>query len=531
MNPPPGTEVATRRSTPVAVGVADRALDWRVASLQQAIWDRRPVLADVAARFGSQALYAYAQGYFRNPARPDPARQRELIAAVGREAERLLGPAVSQRAVRQLQRYYFASTADHHGPLCHPFFLNTNLLTAAPVVEDARLAATSVIVLACASVALDNSSFPRGLLFHRREVASGSSVLERLPFFSSHVRPSLVYGLRPYGAADLTPIANKLHNWRRDRRLAAGTAAALDELLTGVYRRPDVLALGSYADQVTVTNAELWQRMFAASGQTAPDLVYLSLEHLVVRLLLDHHLEADTTLHQILFDPSYDALLTRHFEGISGAFSRDDRSGTYLFWAVPPGARYRVPLVREGGALVSADGYRLELTPAAVRRALESHELVPSLLLDFLVLSGYYGLTCLGGFSQVDYLTQMQAAFMAMQRERGDQRSLAAAASAQTRELGGDLTVAMLGGAVRPAVPATGLDLALYGDAQTWPRFVRLVRQVTLGEALVPLLPTCYRIAYDSAERDAALSAVTETEAARAVGLDQTLTPCVTLPN
>src|SRR3990167_10155813 len=59
----------------------------------------------------------------------------------------------------------FVSTCDHHGILCHPFFMNSALLRSHPSLKQKQ-----IISLTCGGISLSNSSYPQGIFFHDRNL-------------------------------------------------------------------------------------------------------------------------------------------------------------------------------------------------------------------------------------------------------------------------------------------------------------------------------------------------------------------------
>jgi hypothetical protein len=242
-------------------------------------------------------------------------------------------------------------------------------------------------------------------------------------------------------------------------------------------------------------------------------------------------MSTDTTITHILFDNDYEPLIDQYFENIQGAYSRKENYGTYLFWALPKGSKYRMQLWKQGKYLVSEDGsYKIELTPDAIEKALETKELIPSMMLTFIVLSFYYGLKCLGGFSQVNYLTFMKNAYIKMQTERGNYRSIEVCARAQTKEIS-EYTIAFVGGPSGEVIPATGIDLILYGDEKTWPTLMEESKTIGLEEAINPLMPEFYSIIYPEVARDPELSKVTPTDITNLTKLDSKIKACCQIKN
>lgn len=497
--------------------------------LKEAVLSKRPVLKEILEKHGDKNLFQYAQDYISVNLPPAiKERQDEFLGTLKEEVERLLGGEVAQSVVDQLRDYYFVSTADHHGPLTSPFFLSGNLLMSAPYKELKDPKLQNVIALACANVSLNNSSFPRGLLFH--SFANGKTDLHRLSFLPSNSHSSTVYNYRPYTEAEIKKVKTLLNEKVNQGLVKKSEQEQINQLLDEVYATPQVLAAKNYSDQVTITNFELWKRYFAKCKHkhTPPNLIYLEQESLVVQLLIKHHLYRDTVVQRILFNPSYYEPIVKYFENIMGAFCRAHNYGTYFFWYIPEKNDRRIQMWLENGKLVAEGGiFEMEFTPEAVQKALEEKKIMPSMLTIFLVLSFYYGLKCLGGFSQVNYLTEMKNAYIKMNADLGNYRSIEMCARAQTKELC-EFTTAFLQ-TPEGTIPATGLDLILHGDENTWDFFVDESKQITLGEAFSPLYPEFYRIIYAEGQRDADLMDITDKDITQMAGLEQKIRPCAIL--
>ncbi len=519
-------EVLQSHERAIAASLTDSALMLKFQRLKEKVLEKKPVLREILAKRGAKNLFEYAKLYIDvnlNP--PIRKRQDEFIETFEHEVAKRLGQDIAKSAGNQLRHYYFVSTADHHGPICHPFFINSNLLTAAPHFEKSDPYLKNVIVLACGNVSLNNSSFPRGLLFNT--FYNGRIETRRLSFFPAGDRLCPVYNFRGFSSSDIKKVQCFLRDMVKDGTVHYEEAEKINSLLNDVYARPEIFEAVNFSDQVTKTNAVLWKKFFGYCSARPPNLIYLEQETLVNELLINHHIHAHTIITHFLFDTDYDSMIAHYFEGITGAFSREDKSGTYLFWGLPQGAKYRIQLWKEGRYLVSADGsYRFELTPENLQKALQTKELVPSMMLCYTVLSFYYGLKCLGGFSQVNYLTLMKNAYIKMQVDLGNYRSIEVCARAQTKEMGGDFTISFLGGPNGEMVPATGLDLILYGDQKTWPCVVEQSKLITLEEGVNPLMPEFYRIVYPESEREAELMSVTAEDITKLTNLDKKIRAC-----
>lgn len=503
-----------------------------IIALRDAVLLKRPVLKEIMEKRGHKTLFQYAGEYIDvNLNDHVRARQAECVGTFRNEVASRLGDEIANEASEQLARYYFVSTADHHGPLCHPFFLNSHLVSSITCSDQDQKNWKYIIALSCANVSFANSSFPRGLLFHGRGEA-GAGKIQQVGFFpnSSAVRQARVFGYRGYNRDDANKVLSRLDELKNSGELASEHHTKLKEIVNDIYLRPDILATESYSDQITKTNFLLWRRLFQALGSPGRDLLYIELESMVTNLLLDHHINKNTTLHRILFKSEYRESFLRHFDNIEGGFSLLKGWGTYLFWALPPGSKYCKRVHHDNGYLVTDDGsYRLEMTPENIAAALVAKEIFPSTQLSLLVLSLYYGLKCLGGFCQVNYLTYMKDAYTAMLTEQGDLESIAACESVQTKELGEDLCIAFLGSPNGAQELATTLDLILYGNPESWNYLLSQVKQINLTEALMPMMPEFHRIMYLETERDQLLSSITPDHVMEHLGLKEKIKPCVFL--
>ena len=521
-NDPP---LDTARTTSAAPASTDTTKEMFLR-LKEAVLQKRPVLREIIERWGKKTLIEYAQDYFSvnlNP--PILSRQHELISTVHEMVQAQCGPDLAAIASKQLEKYYFVNTADHMGPITHPWALNTSLLIAAPCMAHQDPDLRAVITLACSNVSLNNASFPRGLTFH--SAMNGNVKLHRLSFLPSNSHASAAYGFRPFTMVDIEKLRKLLRQLMRDAEIGAREESMIHDLLTDIYTRDDVLSAQSYPEQMIRTNHRLWQHYFPKDGKQHPDLIYLEQESLVINLLKKFHLYTDTTITHLLFDPEYDPLVQKYFDGILSAFDTKEQRGTYLFWGVSKDRNYRVQLWKKDNALVSADGaMRIELRPEALQAALDAKEIVPSIMLIFMVLSFYYGLKCLGGFNQVNYLTFMKNAYIKMQVDRGNYKSIEVCARAQTKETV-DGVFAFLETPEKKLMQATGLDLILYGDDQRWHHLLAELEAMTVEDALNPGMADFYRFMYVGADADPTLLQITSDQISEVTGQTSRIRPFI----
>lgn len=468
-----------------------------ISLLKEAVLHRKPVLKVILSQYGEKALSDYISTYQQANQQTDDAqfnaRKEEFIKVFEEEATSLLGPEVAKLAAEQLRHFYFVSTADHHGPVCAPDFVNSNLATAVNNSMNANPFLKNVIVLTCANVSLNNFSFPRGLVFHNFE--KGNVNTHRLSFLPSNAHSSTVYNFRSYTPLEIIKIKGSLKEKVGNGSIQAKQADHLNSIFDEIYNQPEIFNCNNYSDQVTKTNFKLWKKFFA-DHDNCPNLVFLGQETIVSNLLIKHHLFNDTIVNHLLFDNSFSKLIEKYFG--------DDISATYMFWALPKDSKFRQKLVRDGHMLVSEDRkFQLELEPAAIAKALKNKELIPSLLLNFILLSFYYGVKCLGGPFQIHYLTKMKNSYLSLLNEANfrDSINLETYKNVSTDKLCCDFYLSFLGTPNKQLIPATGLDIILYNKGNLAEKLLKSARDFTLENALMPAMPEYYAAEYNKQER------------------------------
>jgi len=451
-----------------------------VTLLKEQVLQKRPVLRDIFQANAGKSVRSYTDSVIQNGRQINNQRKEEFITALRAEVGLYFPPAVADSVALQMQDNYCLSTAEHHGPLTHPFFVHSNLLTIGQGLDN-------TVILAVGNVSLNNQSYPRGLILH-----SAGGQRHRLPFFSSKTRLSPLFGHRPFEKRDLDQLRQRLLGGNLSKELQVKVL----ELIDRVYDVPEVLGQATFSSQVTVSNGRLWQNFFSATAQKTPRLIMLQLEGLILRLLKQHHLFFCTEISELLFNTKIRSAIIEHFDGIPGNFSIKEKKGTFLFWALPVGRRRRQQLWPEGDYLSSDDGYSVRLSPEAISQAIERGELVPNMFLGSLLLSKYYGVKCLGGFSQGTYLTAIHRAYNQM---RG---SINKFEDHHTKGLRSDFVLGYFKNSFGSFSAASGIDLALHNTPQSWEAFSRAANILTLEEAMMPLFPELYRELYHQQDQD-----------------------------
>ncbi|MBI3588812.1 MAG: hypothetical protein HY093_00135 [Candidatus Liptonbacteria bacterium] len=428
--------------------------------IEKVVFAHKPVLKSLIEENGQLSILDYFQKT-SSKSETVTERKKELIETIKEKVLKLLGQETAKSVAEELEINYFCSTADHHQPLVHPFFSNANLVQS---LTNEEKGLKNILVLACSNISLNNSSYPRGIFFHDQNLKE-----IRLPFFSLKHRHHPVFKLKAYKKNDLKKIPNELES---------------------IYFDPTTLKSKTYSDQITQTNFKLWKKV---PGLAETNLIYLSQEEIVTDLILAHHLEKPTIIHQILFNSEFQNLFLKNFDGAIGAFSTKNKRGTFLFWGLKN--NQRISLELEKNCLVSKkDHFSLKLTRDSIKNALLKKEIFPSMALSFIVLSFYYGLPCGGGFSQINYLGEIKNAYLKLLKEMGGfEKEMAQTKKIPTNIFRGEFVLATLG-KKQKAVPATLIDLILHQDQTTTKKLAHLAKKITLKKAIDPMMPEFYKI-------------------------------------
>ncbi len=498
------------------------------SKLKEVVFAHRPVLREILEKYGKKSLFDFIANYTTAPsATPAKIRKEAVLKIIQEEVEKKLGSKeLAAEVVQQMRHYYYVSTTDHYGPLYHPWVLNFNLVTAMSYLDNPDPELKHIVTLACSNVSLNNFSFPRGFAFTSN--ATGKLKSNRLSFLPSNSHSFPVYGFRAYRADEVTKVKKQLQEKVKNKEVLAEEAGALTKIIDEVYGNERVLAQTSYADQVTMTNYALWNKLVPSQNGKQVSFVYLEQEWIVARLLIEHHLYADTTINHLLFDEEAETMLENNFYGLPEAFSKREKVGTYLFWALPRvNCNHRLKLWKQGRYLVDDDGiYKVELTPDAIRDALLKKELIPSVLLTFMTMSFYHGLTCLGGLGQINYLPRLKEAYLKLQEQRGDKISVEVCEPVPTKQLGGEVTVALTHTSQGDTAPATLFDLLLHRRDDMWRTLNEQAQTISLEEAIVPMFPEDYPMVCPQEQREDAVSALSPKTVTKLMGLDHKIKPC-----
>lgn len=364
---------------------------------------RLPSLKNLLDTYGKMSLFEYAKEQYsisENTSDIAQRRKQEFLDFLQWYVENKFGNTYAEIVITTLSRNYAVSTAEHHGPMGHPFFFQSALLRALTQPE------LPVINLATSHVSLSNSSYPRWLVFHGDWLSAPKEYLH-LPFFSSKYRMCPVFSLPAYTRKDIEEHCIK----RLKRYYMEGIISEemYENILVFIQQHilnPWILAVKTYSEQITRFNHIWWHHLFPEM----PDYISLDAEDLVIELL-KKHLQEETSFSWLLTDMDIQSSIEEAFDGISCCFDQKTKKWTYLFWYLDAEHK-RHALWREDDELVSIDkSFRMKMTQEAYKYHFKQNNLIPSGLLVYTLFACYYGVTCFGGIFQETYLPALKKAF------------------------------------------------------------------------------------------------------------------------
>lgn len=497
--------------------------------MEEKILQNRPQLAVIKEKYGSMSYFRYVKQKNRlNPNKHFQDRKSQLIAVIKNEIVPLLGTAIADDVERQLRKNDSVSTAEHTAPIGSVHVLNAGLHSSIPMFDNPDPRLRNLIILSCSSVSFNNElSFSRGFQLHLFK--DGQINESQVTFFGRAVDPKTVLYAPPYTSQEVLDIEKRLSTSQNEGIMSHPVAHKIKALIEDIYISPHAYSASDFVDQLTITNFYLWRKLFPGFKKNQiPNYIMLSQEKVLLKLLLSYHLDQDTPIHNLLFNPKYHELTEKYFNGITGAFNKEAGTGTFLFWKVSPD-NLRTQLELDNGKLVSKDAsYSVELTPAAIRQAILNKELMPGLLLTFITLSFYYGLLLGGGASQPTYLTQMKNAYMKMTEELGDTQSAQDSLESVTDDFVFFRPHLAFIDAYGERISASGMDMYLYQDPSRWKEIIQATQSITIEEFITILLPILYKQFCPDDQKEEALMNIGRQDVEKFTGFDKKLPAIVT---
>lgn len=386
-----------------------------ISDYTRVVKKERPLLADIVDQFGELDLLSFSKELFKRGEAQSGIYRSEFIDLMF-----LTFPDLSKEILDKynvsLRKNPIVSTADHQCIINHPVYLNSNILLAL-FSEDFSCGKKPYItppILSFSGIPLNNAAYPRGILL------STPQGEKRFSFFGTKDRRKIVYSVN-----SLLFSETQIDQWVKNNEdvFSKKELGFIKQKLLEVSNDTRINSCISFSEQTIVFNDWLWEKIFPDAKLNFFPIDELS-KNFFSKVLIKNK---EFALYKFLFDFSakkQDIL----FNSIYGAWDLEKLGdcrpggGTCFFWGINKEKRM-LPLKREGNFLKSlkADFKPIKWNPNDLAKELENKRIMPSILMNYLVIAGHYGLYCSGAFNQISYLSpilkQYRSALLEM-RER-----------------------------------------------------------------------------------------------------------------
>lgn len=386
------------------------------------------VIKRILENYGQATLADYLRQTLlvcKNPLQP----RDDLFEVVYRYATPLLGEEVTEKVIQELRKMPAVLTANHHGVDYLAQSVQGSLIFSLRNIGNKT--AETVPVFACGNVALNNLTYPRGLLLYHAEPQSTKLTLPiRLPIFPDRYKRKIVSVIEAFDFKMLAGFEHRLSLMFRDKKITEELVFTVKKLINEDYRSPDVIKLKTYSQQAVVLNNRIWKR-FYREAKHATEMVCLELEQIAILLLqADLHNES-SLMWQIMFNPTLRTQVLSQLDGTIACWERAklakraclssdiidnmSGSGTMFFWGVDDDG-YRIPLLLVGsGRQAMLQGrddrgnlWSFSFNKRDVMVGLITGRLLPSLFTCYSTIGFARGISCCGGYFQAQYLPAIQ---------------------------------------------------------------------------------------------------------------------------
>ncbi len=456
----------------------------KLDAMRGEVFGKQVILRDIYREHGNKNIAEYVRACKIPSLTSVKAVTSKFFTALEKILANVYGEETARGALAQLKKEPLVSTIDHHGVLNHPFFINSNLFYS--------LKKTPYLVcLPSAGVSLNNNTSWSACLL----VTGNKGQLQRFSFFPDRQKTLTAWSAPAFGSGNVERVHAAIGRSSFSEQTKTDMLALLLQFTAG-----GALKLKNFSLQAQTLSTNLWSLIFPS----APKLLYVPIEDLAGQAIDDSFGDSGALLTKLLCGPESWQLAEKYFLGSPGAFSGNQK-GSFLFWGVGPTGR-RVSLRREGSKLVGKN-FSVELNTRTIGQALAQRQVYPTSLVCFMVLL-LGGLTCLGGFNQVDWLTGIKEKLVSMLGELGEVDAATNLMKAETKNFAeGNLAFLPQGEKI---IKPTGVDIYLQKNSGLYKKFQELGNAVTLKESIDSILPGIYRAITPSARQKPELLELTD---------------------
>lgn len=123
---------------------------------QGSVYDKAPSLRELLEKYGDLSVFEYGESHYRNDEKKSHIqRKKDFLAFFSSYITKKFNAELATSVTTSLDNNYCVSTADHHGPIGHPFWFQSGILRGLVRPGEA------IVNLCTSHVSLGNSSYPR----------------------------------------------------------------------------------------------------------------------------------------------------------------------------------------------------------------------------------------------------------------------------------------------------------------------------------------------------------------------------------
>ena len=415
----------------------------KLDNIKKEVFLRRPVLQEIYNTYGQQSLKDYVQKSWGIPqAVPDAL----FLGILKNELTSLYGQEVAGKVTSQINKKPLVSTIDHHGIWGHPIFVNSDLIYSLHFN-----AGEFALALSTESVSLNNtSSWSGSALYHE------SGDLKRHSFFTDKLKTLPVLSTSAISSKDID----------RFTKIAGARFGDLIEALDFkniISESLPVATKQSFSHQASLLTFAFWQKVFPS----APKLLYVPLESLILKYLLKIFESEDSFLSKIILTQEGRGLWQKYF------FTEH----TFMFWGIDAKGRRQI----------------LSKMPnnSDIIRLIKEKKIYPSSPLCFAALLSA-GIICAGGFTQTTWLTNTKEKLLMLLKDLGVVDAKIDAMQKIPTKNFAESSLAWLKIGQEYKTPS-GVDLFFTGT-DLYPKYLNLASNLSLEQSINLNIPTIYSV-------------------------------------
>ena len=380
-------------------------MDSIIASLR---FMNRPQLSKVIEKWGNESLEGYGQLWWQGPKRPPPL-EPELIQAFT-ETWQQMGwtDVLVKQLLEELDRKRVLQTAMHLTPTEGPTFLASHQLATLkqPQTSSYLVGAYSGVPFSNAAwsgainygtkTSLEQILHPSNPLFRQAQAA----VVDRIRD-GDHPRLSLIPSKWRDGLVDRSAIPDRLNE-------------LFSDLLPGVRESPlRSIAPKNYYDNWALSFSEKLTRSVLNNHR----IYFFNLNEVIRKYLINVLKDDSHWLTQLFLDPWKIKFLEKEL------------ANNWFVTEVEKQGKKKVEQIHLQNKCFESKTISISAEPESIISVLNNHRFCPGLTLCFWILAFYNGIRCLGGFEQIEYISELdsklnQLEFLNLINYSSDQTSL-----------------------------------------------------------------------------------------------------------